>query len=74
MLVHYRRWNGIIDPIENHLSPAVSVRFSEPIVANGVSVPQHIEATAGANKLTLTYDHIEINPPALTVKIKMPSP
>ncbi len=73
-LVHYRRWNGILDPMENKVSPAVSVRFSEPIMANGVSIPQHIDATAGENKLTLAYDHIDINPPALTVKIKMPSP
>jgi outer membrane murein-binding lipoprotein Lpp len=73
-LVHYRRWNGILDPMENKVPPAVSVRFSEPIMANGVSIPQHIDATAGENKLTLAYDHIDINPPALTVKIKMPSP
>jgi Domain of unknown function (DUF4292) len=71
-LIHYRRWNGMIDPTENKVPPAVSVRFSEPIVVNGVSIPQHIDATAGQNKLTLAYDHIEVNPPALTVKIKMP--
>lgn len=37
-LVHYRRWNGILDPMENKLPPAVSVRFSEPIAVNGVSI------------------------------------
>jgi hypothetical protein len=73
-LVRYRRWNGILNPMEDRTRPAVSVRFSEPIVVNGVSIPQHIEAKAGANTLTLAYDHVEVNPPALTVKIKMPSP
>lgn len=73
-LVRYRRWNGILNPLEDRTRPAVSVRFSEPIVVNGVSIPQHIEAKAGVNMLTLAYDHIEVNPPAMTVKIKMPSP
>jgi Domain of unknown function (DUF4292) len=73
-LVRYRRWNGILDPMADRTRPAVSVRFSEPIVVNGVSIPQHIEAKAGANTLTLAYDHIEVNQPALTVKIKMPNP
>ena len=71
-LVRYRRWNGVLDPMENKLPPAVAVHFSEPIAVNGVSIPQHIEATAGQNKLTLSYDHIDVNPTALTVKIKMP--
>jgi hypothetical protein len=73
-LVRYRRWNGILNPMEDRTRPSVSVRFSEPIMVNGVSIPQHIEAKAGANTLTLAYDHIEVNPPALTVKIKMPTP
>jgi hypothetical protein len=71
-LVRYRRWNGILNPMEDRTRPAVSVRFSEPIIVNGVSIPQHIEAKAGANTLTLAYDHIEVNPPTLTVKIRMP--
>ena len=40
-LVHYRRWNGVLDPMENKLPPAVSVRFSEPIAVNGVSIPAY---------------------------------
>jgi hypothetical protein len=72
-LIRYRRWNGAIDPMQNKVPPAVSVRFSEPIIVNGVSIPQHIDAKAGENSLKLIYDHIEINPPSLIVKIKMPS-
>jgi hypothetical protein len=72
MLVRYRRWNGILNPMESKTPPAVSIHFSEPMMVNGFSIPQHIEATAGENKLTLAYDHIELNPPSLTVKIKMP--
>jgi hypothetical protein len=73
MLVRYRRWSGRIDPTESRVPPDVSVRFSEPVVVNGISIPQHIDAKAGANSLTLTYDHIDVNSRSLTVKIKMPS-
>ncbi len=73
MVVRYRRWNGTIDPKTVSFPPSLTIHFSEPIVVNGISVPQHIDATAGPNKLTLTYDHIDVNSPSLTVKIKMPS-
>ncbi len=69
-LVRYRRWQGT--PANLDEPPALNVQFMEPAMINGVSVPQHIEATAGNNKLTLEYDHIELNPVSLVVKIKMP--
>ncbi len=72
MLLRYRRWNGILNPMGSKTPPAVSIRFSEPMMVNGFPIPQHIEVTAGENKLTLAYDHIELNPSALTIKIKMP--
>jgi len=72
-LVEFIRWNSIVDPASSPSSPDVVVRFSSPIVVNGVSIPQHIAATAGENKLTLDYDQIEINSRSLVVKIKMPS-
>ncbi len=71
-LIRCRRWNGILDPTTSTASPMLAVRFSEPITVMGVSIPQHIEAAAGGNALTLAYDRTEINPPSLTVKIKMP--
>lgn len=72
-LIRYQRWNGMLDPMVNNIPPAVSVHFSEPIIVNGVSIPQHIDAKAAENSLSLSYDHIDLNPPSLTVKIKMPS-
>ena len=69
-LVRYRRWEGT--PKSLTAEPALDVQFSDPASINGLEIPQHIEATAGANKLTLQYDHVELNPPALVVKIKMP--
>jgi hypothetical protein len=72
-LVRYLRWNGLLDPMQNTIPPVISVRFSNTTNVNGIPIPQHIEATAGDNKLTLSYDHIDLNPPSLIVKIKMPS-
>ena len=62
----------ITDPGSTSVSPDVVVRFSSPIIVNGVSIPQHIAAAAGENKLTLDYNKIEINSRSLIVKIKMP--
>ncbi|MFI5201865.1 MAG: DUF4292 domain-containing protein [Candidatus Kapaibacterium sp.] len=70
-LIRYERWNGVPESITT-TSPDITVHFAEPTLVNGVSIPQHIEAEAGGNKLTLEYDHIEVNPPSLTVHIKMP--
>ncbi len=72
-LVRFRMWNGMIDPVANPSAPAVLIRFSEHEVVNGFSIPKHIEAISGNNKLLLEYDHIDLNPSSLTVKIKMPS-
>lgn len=69
-LVRYRRWEGT--PEHLNASPALTVQFMEPAIINGMSLPLHIEATAGNNKLTLEYKHIELNPASLVVKIKMP--
>jgi hypothetical protein len=71
-LVSYRRWNGLIDPPRSSAQPVVTVRFSDPIMYNGLSVPQKIEANAGANTLKMEYTTVEINPPSLVVRIKMP--
>src|SRR5579883_1209310 len=68
-LVRYRRWNGIVDPTRNAPAPNVTVRFGEPALVNGMSIPQHIEATAGQNKLTMEYTHIDLNPADLVVRI-----
>ena len=71
-LLRYRRWNGFVDPMHEKIQPNVSVLFSNRSMVNGVSIAHHIEATAGQNKLTLDYDKIEVNHPALVVHIKMP--
>jgi hypothetical protein len=74
-LVEYLRWNRLLPvnfPMLSSQSPDVMVRFQSPIVVNGVSIPQHIMAAAGNNKLTLDYNHIEVNSPSMVVKIKMP--
>ena len=71
-LARYRRWNGFVDPIHNTQAPNVSVLFSNRSMVNGVSIPHHIEAMAGKNKLRLDYEHIEVNDPSLVVHIKMP--
>ncbi len=68
----YRRWNKIVDAPPN-IPPAITIRFSNRTTIEGLSIPQHIEAVAGENKLKLDYTKIELNPPSLTVKIKMPS-
>ncbi len=70
-LVQYERWNGVPESIST-TPPDIMVHFAEPVLVNGVSIPRHIEAQAGKNKLTLEYSHIEVNPPSLTVRIKMP--
>ncbi len=70
-LVRYQRWNGTPGSITT-TPPAITVHFAEPTLVNGLSIPQHIEATAGKNKLTLEYDHVKVNPPSLIVRIKMP--
>jgi Domain of unknown function (DUF4292) len=70
-LVRYERWNGVPESITT-TPPAITVRFAEPLLVNGVSIPQHIEASAGENKLTLEYDHVDVNPSSLVVRIKMP--
>ncbi|HZK76552.1 MAG TPA: DUF4292 domain-containing protein [Candidatus Kapabacteria bacterium] len=70
-LVRYERWNGVPESLTT-LPPDITVHFSEPMLVKGMSIPQHIDASAGENKLTLQYDHIELNPPSLVVKIKMP--
>ena len=72
MLVRYRRWNGAIDPIHTNERSVAMIRYLEPTVVNGVSIPQHIEAMAGTNQLTLHYNTIQVNPSPLTVRIKMP--
>lgn len=71
LLVRYERWNGT-PPSITTTPPAIVVHFSEPTLVNGLSIPQHIEASAGENKLTLQYDHVEVNPASLVVRIKMP--
>ncbi|HET6402612.1 MAG TPA: DUF4292 domain-containing protein [Candidatus Kapabacteria bacterium] len=70
-LVRYQRWNGVPESITT-TPPDIAVHFAEPMRVNGVSIPQHIEANAGENKLTLEYDHVDINPSSLVVRIKMP--
>ena len=70
-LVRYERWNGVPESITT-TPPSIIVHFSEPMLVSGLSIPQHIEATAGENKLTLQYDHVEVNPESLIVCIKMP--
>jgi hypothetical protein len=70
-LVRYERWNGI-PPSLTTTPPSITIHFSEPQVINGISIPQHIDASAGENTLTLRYDHVEVNPPLLVVRIKMP--
>ena len=73
MLVQYRRWNSIaIDPIHTSERPIATIQYAEPTIVNGVSIPQHIEATAGLNQLVLQYNTIQVNPSPLTVRIKMP--
>jgi len=72
-LVSYRRWNGLIDPPRASQQPLVTVRFSDMLTYNGFSVPHVIEASAGSNTLKLEYTDIQVNPEALTVKIKMPA-
>ena len=69
-LVRYRRWPGTAEP--RNAPPVLTVQFMEPVMINGLSIPQHIEATAGQNKLILQYDHVEVNPASLVVRIKMP--
>lgn len=69
-LLRYRRWVGT--PNDLTAPPVLTVQFMEPAMINGMSIPQHIEATAGQNKLTLQYNHIELNPASLVVRIKMP--
>lgn len=71
-LVEFIRWNSIIDPMSTSLKPDVIVKFQSPVIVNGVSIPQHIAAVAGENKLTLDYNKIELNSRAIVVKIKMP--
>ncbi|MDP4199341.1 MAG: DUF4292 domain-containing protein [Bacteroidota bacterium] len=64
----YRRWNGTA----TDGPPAVAIRFSNRTLLDGFSIPKHIEANAGIDKLTLDYTRIELNPSPITVKIKMP--
>ena len=69
-LVRYRRWQGTPPTLD--VPPAIVIQFSEPALIDGMSIPQHIEAMAGGNRLTLEYNHIELNPASLVVRIKMP--
>ena len=71
--MRYRRWQGIIqDAARTRVRSAVYIDFTKYQMIAGVAVPQHIEAAAGENKLTLDYQEIDVNPSELTVKIKMP--
>jgi hypothetical protein len=72
-LVEFIRWNSLIDPMSTSQKPDVIVKFQSPTVVNGVSIPQHIDAVAGENKLTLDYNKIEVNSRSIIVRIKMPS-
>ncbi len=71
--MRYRRWNGnIADPLHAGIRPALWVDYSQYSTFKDVSVPGHIEAVAGENKLTMDYKEIDVNPASLTVHIKMP--
>jgi hypothetical protein len=51
----------------------VVIRFSKHEAMQGLQVPQHVEVSAGTNKLVLDYTKVDLNPRGLIVKIKMPS-
>ena len=71
--LRYRRWNGnVADPLHAGIKPALYVDYSNFSIAKDVSVPGHIEAIAGENKLVLDYKETDVNPGSLTVLIKMP--
>ena len=73
MLVRYRRWNDAsFDPMRSKESPVATIRYTEPTIVSGITIPQHIEASAGSNQLTLEYNTIQLNPSPLTVHIRMP--
>ncbi|HWF43680.1 MAG TPA: DUF4292 domain-containing protein [Candidatus Kapabacteria bacterium] len=72
-LVRYRRWNDAsFDPIHSKQPPIATIRYSEPALVSGMTIPQHIEALAGSNRLTLEYNTIQLNPSPLSVRIRMP--
>ncbi len=66
------RWNGIADHVDHSVPPDIAIRFSDPVNIETIRVPKRIEVNAGENKLELEYDRIELNSPALVVRIKMP--
>jgi hypothetical protein len=72
-LRRFRRWNGFVnDPINTQRPADVSIQFSDHTMENGLLIPRRIEANAGKNSLELEYTDVQVNPAALTVKIKMP--
>jgi hypothetical protein len=72
-LVRYRRWNdAAFDPMHSKQPPIATIRYSEPALVSGMTIPQHIEASAGSNRLTLEYNTIQLNPSPLSVRIRMP--
>ncbi len=68
----YTRWNRDVNPLAAPPKPDVIVHYGPVTIHNGVPIPATIEATAGANKLTLEYSDISANPSSLTVFIKVP--
>jgi len=72
----YSKWNGDADPFSRSRRPDIAIKFDWKHINNPKlgqwTMPDHIVATAGENILTLDYTKIDLNPSALTVKIKMP--
>jgi len=72
-LRRFRRWNGTIHDPMNTTQPAdLTISLSDHTLENGVLVPHHLEAKAGKNALSMDYTDVQVNPPSMTVRIKMP--
>jgi hypothetical protein len=72
-ITKFERWNTILESYDgNRPKPAVSIRYGDPQMHDGVAIPASIEARAGQHILRLEYESISVNKRDMMVRIKLP--